>query len=40
MRQYCALQSLPPINAAADQKATPPPVTIDRRAAAADGQTA
>jgi hypothetical protein len=35
MRQYCALWSLPPLNAA-DQKATPPPpVTIGRRAAAA-----
>jgi hypothetical protein len=34
MRQYCALWSLPPLNAA-DQKATPPSVTIGRRAAAA-----
>jgi hypothetical protein len=32
---------LPPLKAAADQKDTPPmPVTIGRRAAAADGQTA
>jgi hypothetical protein len=41
MRQYCALWSLPPLNAAADQKAAPlPPVTIGRRAAAAYGLTA
>jgi hypothetical protein len=33
MRQYCALWSLPPLNAAvANQKTTPPPVTIGRRA--------
>jgi hypothetical protein len=32
---------LSPLNAAAaNQKATPPPVTIGRRAVAADGQTA
>jgi hypothetical protein len=37
MRQYCALWSLPPLNAA-DQKATPP--VTGRRAAAANGQTA
>jgi len=37
MRKYCALWSLPPLNdAAADQRATPPPpVKIGRRAAAA-----
>jgi hypothetical protein len=42
MRQYCALWSLPSLNAAAaDQKATPPPlVTIGRCAATADDQTA
>ena len=44
MRKYCALWSLPPLNAAAaaaDSKATPPPpVTIGRRVAAADGQRA
>jgi hypothetical protein len=41
MRQYCALWSLSPLNAAAaDQKATPPPVKIGRREAAADDQTA
>jgi hypothetical protein len=42
MHQYCALWPLSPLNAAADQKAMPPPVTIGWRAAAAaaDGQTA
>jgi hypothetical protein len=34
MRQYCALWSLPPLNAA-DQKATPPP-TVKRPNAAAE----